>query len=192
MPPIEYHPLEPFLPANAQLLMLGSFPPKEMRWSMRFYYPNLQNDMWRIFGFLFFGDRNHFVDTANKRFDESSLRAFLSCRGVALCDTARAVRRLRDNASDQYLEIVEPLDLRALLSALPQCHTIVTTGEKATDTLCPLIQAEKPIVGGYSIGEWEGRTLRLYRMPSSSRAYPKPIEEKAAAYRVVFEYLGWM
>lgn len=26
---IEEHPLEPFLPINAKLLMLGSFPPKE-------------------------------------------------------------------------------------------------------------------------------------------------------------------
>ena len=43
---IEEHPLEPFLPANAVLLMLGSFPPQKKRWSMDFFYPNLQNDMW--------------------------------------------------------------------------------------------------------------------------------------------------
>ena len=34
---IEKHPLEPFLPAKAQLLMLGSFPPQKKRWSMNFY-----------------------------------------------------------------------------------------------------------------------------------------------------------
>ena len=45
---IENHPLEPFLPTNARLLMLGSFPPQKKRWSMDFYYPNLNNDMWRI------------------------------------------------------------------------------------------------------------------------------------------------
>lgn len=38
----ELHPLEPFLPANARVLMLGSFPPKRIRWSMDFFYPNLQ------------------------------------------------------------------------------------------------------------------------------------------------------
>ena len=27
----ELHPLEPFLPANARVLMLGSFPPKRIR-----------------------------------------------------------------------------------------------------------------------------------------------------------------
>ena len=34
---IERHPFEPFLPKNAKLLMLGSFPPAEHRWTMHFY-----------------------------------------------------------------------------------------------------------------------------------------------------------
>lgn len=57
---VEHHPLEPFLPENAVLLMLGSFPPQKKRWSMDFFYPNLQNDMWRIFGFIFFDDKDYF------------------------------------------------------------------------------------------------------------------------------------
>ena len=61
--PVECHPLEPFLPKNAWLLMLGSFPPSQQRWSMDFFYPNFINDMWRIFGLLFFDDKDHFVDT---------------------------------------------------------------------------------------------------------------------------------
>ena len=54
---IETHPLPPFLPPHAQLLMLGSFPPPRERWKMDFYYPNFQNDMWRIFGCVFFDNR---------------------------------------------------------------------------------------------------------------------------------------
>lgn len=57
----ETHPLEPFLPEGARLLMLGSFPPARQRWSMEFYYPNFQNDMWRIVGLSFFGDKGHFL-----------------------------------------------------------------------------------------------------------------------------------
>ena len=67
-PEIEQHPLKPFLPANAQLLMLGSFPPQKKRWSMDFYYPNWNNDMWRITGLLFFNDKDHFVDKSLKVF----------------------------------------------------------------------------------------------------------------------------
>ena len=51
--PVERHPLEPFLPSDGRILMLGSFPPPRQRWSMNFFYPNKQNDMWRIMGLLF-------------------------------------------------------------------------------------------------------------------------------------------
>ena len=54
----EIHPLEPFFPQGARLLMMGSFPPKRERWKMDFYYPNFQNDMWRIFGLVFFDDKD--------------------------------------------------------------------------------------------------------------------------------------
>ena len=40
MPVIEKHSLQPFLPQNAKILMLGSFPYKRERWSMEFFYPN--------------------------------------------------------------------------------------------------------------------------------------------------------
>ena len=65
---VEQHPLTPFLPGNARLLMLGSFPPQRKRWSMDFYYPNWNNDMWRITGLIFFGDKTHFVDANRKAF----------------------------------------------------------------------------------------------------------------------------
>lgn len=74
---IETHPLTPFLPGNAKLLMLGSFPPPQNRWKMNFYYPNYQNDMWRIFEtWFFFSDKNHFLDLPNKNFKESQIRSF--------------------------------------------------------------------------------------------------------------------
>ena len=66
---IETHPLEPFLPAKSKLLMLGSFPPQKKRWSMEFYYPNLNNDMWRIYGILFFNDKNHFLRLFERKGD---------------------------------------------------------------------------------------------------------------------------
>lgn len=70
---IEEHPLEPFLPINAKLLMLGSFPPQKKRWSMEFFYPNLQNDMWRIFGIIFFQNKDHFLNPDKKVFDKERI-----------------------------------------------------------------------------------------------------------------------
>ena len=192
MEDVEQHPLHPFLPGNARLLMLGSFPPQKKRWSMDFYYPNWNNDMWRITGLVFFNDKEHFVVPGQKAFSKERLIGFLQDKGIALYDTASAVRRLQDNASDKYLEVVQPTDVAALLSQLPVCKAIVTTGEKATETLCAQFHIARPAVGSYTEFLHQGRPLRLYRMPSSSRAYPLSLEKKAAAYRIMYQELQFL
>ena len=113
--PIERHPLEPFLPPNARLLMLGSFPPPRKRWSMDFFYPNRTNMMWEIFGEVFYGDSQRLVDAEYKTFKQADIEALLNRRGIAIYDTATAVKRLSGNASDKDLEVVEKTDIAALL-----------------------------------------------------------------------------
>jgi hypoxanthine-DNA glycosylase len=183
---IEIHPLPPFLPKNAKLLMLGSFPPPKERWKMDFYYPNIQNDMWRIFGRVFFDEVNYLLTDDRKSFRESAIRSFLIEKGIAIWDTAMEVRRQKGNASDQFLEILRPINLAELLSHIPECRTIVATGQKAADILCAIVQTKQPAVGSFIETRYQHQPLRIYRMPSSSRAYPKPIEEKAAVYKKMF------
>lgn len=180
--PVERHPFEPFLPEGARILFLGSFPPQPHRWCMPFYYPNWINDFWRIMGLIHFGDKDHFCLLGKKRFDELAIRAFCSEAGLAFYDTACEIRRLRDNASDAFLEVVTPTDIPGLLARIPECRHIVVTGEKAAQTLSVALGCETPPVGGFiNIGP-----IRLWRMPSSSRAYPLPLEKKAEAYRQLF------
>lgn len=189
---IETHPLQPFLPSNAKLLMLGSFPPPQSRWKMDFYYPNYQNDMWRIFGLIFFNDKNHFLDLPNKNFKEQQIREFLTEIGVGIFDTAYQIKRLQGNASDKFLEIVTPTDLSKLLEKIPMCHTIMTTGDKATDTLMQHFpdQPIKPMIGQSVEVKHLDRELNLYRLPSSSRAYPLALEKKAEVYQQFFQRIG--
>ena len=167
------------------MLMLGTFPPSEKRWSMKFYYPNYINDMWRIFGMIFFNDKDHFVDTTSKSFRLDELIPFLKEQGIALYDTATRIRRTTGTASDKDLEIVEETDLCAMLRKLPECRVLVTAGQLATDIASRQFGIEGPRVGDYAAFELDGRKLRLYRMPSSSRAYPMKIERKAAYYSSV-------
>ena len=186
--PIERHPWEPFLPANAKVLFLGSFPPQRKRWCMDFYYPNFINDHWRIEGMIWFGDKDHFVDTQHKAFRRDTIIAFLNERGIGFYDTATAVRRLADNASDKFLEIVEPTDIDALVAPLKQLQALAVTGEKACATLCAYYALnEIPKTGTYAMLP---NGLRLYRLPSSSRAYPLSLDKKAAAYKAMFVDLG--
>lgn len=179
---IEQHPLEPFLPPNARLLMLGSFPPPRRRWSMDFYYPNRTNMMWEIFGLVFFGDSQRLVDAPAKSFRLTDIKSLLNERGIALYDTASAVRRLSGNASDKDLEIVVKTDIAALLQRLPLCHDIVCTGQKSFSVLTEDYGVQVPKMGQYNEFAIAGRPMRLWRMPSSSRAYPMPLAEKAAYY----------
>lgn len=168
--------------------MLGSFPPSERRWSMRFYYPNFTNDMWRIFGLCFFGDKQHFVSQGEKTFRLDIIIPFLQAHGIGMYDTATAIRRLKNTASDKDLEVVEPTDLRAMVRSLPCLSDIVTTGQKATDVLASVFGIEVQPKVGCSVGfTFEGRSLHLWRMPSSSRAYPMRVERKAEFYGRMFD-----
>ena len=205
-PNIEHHPLQPFLPEKAQLLMLGSFPPPKERWCMEFFYPNPQNDMWRIMGQVFFHDKSHFEVPRNllkgKRDDVQSTKgrkavfnyeaivSFCRTQGIAIFDTAQAVVRLQGNAADEHLEIVERTDITALLKQLPFCHDVCCTGGKAAETLAEILHTETPKVGSCIETNISNRAVRFWRMPSSSRAYPLSIYNKAAFYRRMFEAIG--
>ena len=187
--PVEPHPLQPFLPDGAEILMLGSFPPKRERWSMDFFYPNIQNDMWRIMGLLFYDNKDYFVDVVDgkPRFSYDRVVAFCKAKHIALYDAASSVRRLKDNASDAFLEIVAATDIRALLRQLPQCRKVVSTGGKSADAIAEQLGCVVPAVGSCTPFTLDGQPYRFYRMPSSSRAYPLKLEKKAEAYRKLFE-----
>ena len=187
---IERHPFEPFLPEGAKVLMLGSFPPQRKRWCMEFYYPNWLNDFWRICGLVFHGDRDHFVIPGKKSFDLERIKSFCTEKGIALFDTATEVRRLNGNASDKFLEVVTPTDIPALLEQIPECRAVVTTGQKATDVLAGAFGCGEPGVGGRTGLVVSGRQIDFYRMPSTSRAYPLPLDRKADAYRSLFTGIG--
>ena len=188
---IEYHPLKPFLTKEARVLMLGSFPPPKERWCMDFFYPNPQNDMWRIIGLVFFGDKLHFC-TPDKRFKHEDIVAFCEEKGIAIFDTAQAVRRLQGNAADEHLEIVEQTDIKALLTQIPLCHDICCTGGKAAETLAEMLQTKTPKVGEYIETTFANRPIRFWRLPSTSRAYPLSLDKKAAAYQHMFSKMAML
>lgn len=192
---VEYHPLRPFVPGNARVLFLGSFPPQRKRWCMDFYYPNFINDHWRIEGLIFFGDKRYFEEQGKKSFSLSRIVSFLRDKGIAINDTATAIKRLKDNASDKFLEVVSPTDIVGLLARMPICKAVATTGQKATDTICAQLGIlSQPKVGTHVTVQVDvcgtSRPIALYRLPSSSRAYPMSLEKKTEAYRRMFAELG--
>lgn len=141
--------------------------------------------MWRIWGHIFFCDKHHFEIKGEKRFNKESVVEFCIQKRIALYDTACEVRRLKDNASDKFLEVVTPTDIETLLAKIPHCRAIVTTGQKATDTIVLTLGCKEPTIGSYETTKINGQEIRFWRMPSSSRAYPLPLEKKAEFYRTM-------
>lgn len=183
---IERHPWPPFIPPGARYLFLGTFPPQEHRWSMPFFYPNRTNDFWRIMGLIFLGNRDALWDAEQGRFNLDAIKSLLNREHIALWDTGMAVRRLKGNASDKFLEIVEPIDLATLLDENPTISHIITTGEKATGVIAVQAGVELPSIGAPVACRVGCHAISLWRMPSSSRAYPLPLDKKAEAYKKIF------
>lgn len=165
---------------------------------MDFFYPNPQNDMWRIMGQVFFADKQHFEVPSDQvpstkgrkaEFNYDEIVSFCRKQGIAIFDTAQAVRRLQGNAADEHLEIVERTDIAALLHQIPHCHDICCTGGKAAETLAEILHTVTPKVGEFIETNFADRTIRFWRMPSTSRAYPLSLDKKAAAYQRMFNEL---
>ena len=191
-PVIETRPFPPFLPPQATVMLMGTFPPAGEKRSMEFHYPNFQNDMWRVYGLVFFNDAAHFQKPSEKAFDADKIKAFLTERGIASCPTVYKAIREHGNASDKFLKVVEPVDLQDVLSQMPDCRRIATTGGKATEILLGIQGGgiKMPKTGETVPFPYAGRELTLTRLPSTSRAYPLSLQKKAAAYRAFFQTAG--
>ena len=160
---------------------------------MQFHYPNFQNDMWRIMGLVFYQNADHFRVGEEKRFDPVRIEAFLREKGIALCSSAQTAIRLKGNASDKDLKIVEPVDMPKLLKTLPHVKWIFTTGGLATDTLLGLLpeKVKAPKTNECIAYPFDSkRALFLYRLPSTSRAYPLSLAKKVEAYKQFFIRAG--
>lgn len=194
---VENHPFAPVLPAHATALMMGTMPPTSDKWCMPFHYPNFSNDMWRIYGKVFFDDVDYFRIGNEKRFDHHKIKRFLYNRGIGECPTVTQAIRQKGNASDENLTIISTVNLKNILSLVPQVKWLFTTGGKASEVLIELINQETtqskltvPKVNQSCDIEIYGRQLTIYRLPSSSRAYPQALEKKIASYQAFFYKAG--
>lgn len=184
---IEYHPWPAFVPDGARTLIMGTFPPGNHRWSMDFYYPNATNDFWRIMSLIYLGDPGKLYDADSKTYDLDRIKSLMAEHHIALNDSCAAVRRLKGNASDKFLEVVAPVDLKALVERMPDLVNIATTGEKAAQVIADITGTQPPKMGEYVV--MPANTLcphapiKIWRMPSTSRAYPMRLEEKAKFYQ---------
>ena len=89
-----------------------------------------------------------FVVPGQRRFDYERVVEFCRRKGIALYDAAYMVKRLRGNASDNFLKIIEPTDIPALLARMPSCRAVVSTGGKSAEQIASILDVPVPSVGG--------------------------------------------
>lgn len=184
---IESHPFESYIPDGARAVLMGTFPPQRHRWCMEWFYPNRTNDFWRIMSLIFLGDPLALYNAEAKTFYVDRIKQVLNDHHIAMATTAMKIRRLQGNAADKHLEIVEPVDLPALLARIPDCRALGTTGEKAAEIIAQATSTPLPKIGVPILTDnWP----EIWRLPSTSRAYPLALEKKAVYYAEFFRAAG--
>jgi hypoxanthine-DNA glycosylase len=112
---IEIHPHKPFVPPNAKVLIVGSFPGKdhsaspEVNKKDEWFYASKRNQFWNILRGVY---NEELLTTEDKK-------KLFTDHGIAIADILLKVRRKEKNNQDTNLEIIEYND-KALGKLLKQ------------------------------------------------------------------------
>ena len=123
MSKIETHPFKPFVPANATVLIVGSFPGRDIT------QRNIDNDKW------FYGTRrNQFWDIMSSVYNAElkttkDKKELFKKAGIAIADIFLTVKRKGENNSDTNLEVITYNDkaIRKILANTSFQHIFFTS-----------------------------------------------------------------
>ena len=108
---IEIHPFDPFIPENATILILGSFPGREQTQSPpnidQWFYGAKRNQFWKIISAVYN------TELITKEDKQQLFKKF----GIGITDILLKVRRKNNSNLDNNLEIIEYND-KAIKSIL--------------------------------------------------------------------------
>ncbi len=113
-----YHPFEPIVFDNSEILILGSFPSIKS-FENNFYYAHPKNQFWPIMGEIF----KMPVGSVEEKIE------LLRKNKIALWDVAKSCER--ENSLDSNLKKCEVHDFKAFLKKYPNIKKIFFTGRKA-------------------------------------------------------------
>ena len=115
------HPFAPFIDAQSEILILGTFPSIKS-FEQNFYYAHPQNQFWRLLSGVFDEDTPQSIEEK---------KIFLTKHRIALWDVIGSCKRT--NSLDSNLKDIELNDIEALLRKYPNIKKIYftsKTGEK--------------------------------------------------------------
>lgn len=128
----ESHPWEPFIPKNGDKLILGTFPTKvKYRGAYEFFYPNPNNDFWRVI-----------FEVAGKKLDDfhqtepiDARKQILSYLKLGIADIGKKVLRQKDSSKDDHLFPLEYTNIFSLLETYPTIKKIIITSSSGANSV---------------------------------------------------------
>jgi len=127
---IHKHPYKPFIPENANKLIVGTLPPprfykgKLKEGDVDFCYGSIDGQLWKILNEIF-SLNLHFETT---EFAIEQRKNFLIQHKIGICDIVESCERKKIDASDLGMENIQLRDMLFYLKKYPTVTTLLLTG----------------------------------------------------------------
>jgi G:T/U-mismatch repair DNA glycosylase len=127
---IETHPDWDFDFPEMRTLILGNFPPHKKRWDYEFFYPNKQNNFWRVLAAI---NGKPLKEMKGLQAVEERKRIMRNLK-TGVMNIAGKVRRKGHSARDTDIEIIEYKDVLSVIKKHPELNTIIIAGYSAKNS----------------------------------------------------------
>jgi G:T/U-mismatch repair DNA glycosylase len=113
-----------------KVLILGNFPPHKKRWDYEFYYPNKQNNFWKVLSAIS-GKPLKWMKGAEA---VAERKAIMEKLGVGVFNIARKVLRKGYSARDTDIQILEYNDVLEIIQKHLELKKIILAGFSAENS----------------------------------------------------------
>ena len=128
----EIHPWEPFIPTNAEKLILGTFPTAEInRGAYEFFYPNPNNDFWRLIFKVAEKDLNDYC----KMEPVIIRKQILTELNLGIADIGKIILRQKNSSKDDNLFPIEYTDIFSILENHTSIKKIIITSSSGCNSV---------------------------------------------------------
>lgn len=193
----ETHNWEPYIPKNADKLILGTFPTAEQnRGSYEFFYPNPNNDFWNLIFKVAGENLENFID-----FEPiASRKNILGNLNLGIADIGKRILRQRGSSKDENLFPLEFENIFKLLEENKNLKTIIITSSSGGNSVlswfyqyCVLnkkpfkLPRQKEKFPKKTFLDFNGKIIKIIIIPSPSRLSPIKGEELYRLYEIAIK-----
>jgi G:T/U-mismatch repair DNA glycosylase len=188
---IEHHPEWDYPVRGMHVLILGNFPPHSKRWDYKFFYPNKQNNFWKVLSILNGTPLKEMKGDAAVQERQKIMRDLK----VGIYNLARSIKRKNKSARDTDIEILEYLDIVSIIRKNTRLKKIILAGFAAKSSTARTflnqldeqhIHYSKPveIKAGTEFQLYMGkRSIDCVILNSTSTAFPIKLEKLVEQFR---------